>query len=200
MKLIWLQIFFVPKENAYSLCNAEDLSGFSFWQRSTVREHLIFASRISAARCPEGSRLTVSLKEVPFNCHVFRRTNGLTGIAMTDNEYPERVAHSLISKFLNEFEKSVKGNWKSITKDENFTFGKLAEYLKEYSDPEQADKYYAAQKNLDELKDIIHKNIEEVLRRGETITRLMEESEDLGREAKLFHKKAKKYNQCCTWY
>lgn len=200
MKLIWLQIFFVPKENAFSLANAEDLSSFSFWQRSTVREHLIFLSRTSAARCPEGSQLTVALKEVPFNCHMFRRSNGLTGIAVTDNEYPERVAHSLILKFLNEFEKSVKGNWKSVTKDQNFTFEKLREYLKDYSDPEQADKYYAVQKNLDEVKEIVHKNIEEVLRRGETIDGLVKISEDLGNDAKIFYKKAKKYNQCCSWY
>jgi len=131
---------------------------------------------------------------------MFRRSNGLTGIAVTDNEYPERVAHSLILKFLNEFEKSVKGNWKSVTKDQNFTFEKLREYLKDYSDPEQADKYYAVQKNLDEVKEIVHKNIEEVLRRGETIDGLVKISEDLGNDAKIFYKKAKKYNQCCSWY
>ncbi|ETO15362.1 hypothetical protein RFI_22001 [Reticulomyxa filosa] len=94
---------------------------------------------------------------------VFRRTDGLTGIAVADNEYPERVAHSLITKFLAEFEKACKGNWKSAQKDEDFAFGKLEDFLKEYADPEKADKYLSVQKNLDEVKEIMHKNIEEVL-------------------------------------
>jgi len=148
MKLIWLQVFYVPKDDAFSLSNAEDLSSFSMWQRSTVREHLRFASRTSAARCPQGTRITISLKEVPFKCHVFRQTDGVTGIAVADNDYPERVAHSLVTKFLGEFAKAYKGNWKSVEKDEDFSFGKLQDYLKEYADPEKADKYLSVQKKF----------------------------------------------------
>lgn len=41
-------------------------------------------------------------------------------------------------------------------------FEKIGELLKEYQNPEKADKMLKLQKNLDEIKDIMHKNIEEV--------------------------------------
>jgi len=53
---------------------------------------------------------------------------------------------------------------------------------------------------LDDVKEIMHKNIEEVLRRGETLDHLVLKSEDIGEVSKMFHQKAKKNNQCCTWY
>lgn len=44
------------------------------------------------------------------------------------------------------------------------------------------------------------KNIEEVLKRGETLDSLMEKSTDLSATSLQFYKKAKKTNQCCKAY
>ena len=134
----------------------------SYFQRSTVREHLVFASRTTAARCPKGSRITIKLKEVPYQCHCYRRVDGLTGIVVSDNEYQERVAHSLIAKLLKEFENKFANQWNKVKSDTDMDFAQIGTLLKEYQNPEKADKMLKLQKNLDEIKDIMHKNIEEV--------------------------------------
>jgi len=201
MKLIWLQIYSASDKESYSLVLSEDLSAFGYFQRSTVREHLVFASRTSCTRCPQGTRITIALKEVPYKCHCYRKINGLAGIVISDNEYPDRVAHSLVSRVLSEFEKKFQNDtWNKVEKDENFDFPKNAELLQEYQDPKEADKYMKIQQNLDDIKEIMHKNLEEILRRGETLDTLLQKSTDIGEVSKMFHQKAKKNNQCCQWY
>ena len=46
----------------------------------------------------------------------------------------------------------------------------------------------------------MHKNIEEVLNRGETLDALMDKSEDLSATSLTFYKQSKKQNQCCKAY
>jgi len=142
--------------------------------------------------------ITISLKEVPFKCHVFRRVDGLCGVCMADNEYNEGAAHRLISKCLTEFDKVYTNKWK-VNKDTILAFDKLNDYLKEYQDPKQADNLLKVQQHLDDIKDIMHKNLEEILKRGETLDNLLQKSEDIGEVSKMFHSKAKKTNQCCQW-
>ena len=123
----------------------------------------MFAGRTTAARCPKGSRITIKLKEVPVQCHCYRRVDGLTGIAVSSNEYEERVAHSLITKLISEFEKKYGNQWNRVKADtQNMPFDTINELLKQYQNPEEADKMLKLQKNLDEIKGIMHKNIEEV--------------------------------------
>ena len=42
--------------------------------------------------------------KVPYILHVYRRVDGLTGIAITDQAYPERVAQTLVTKLTSGFE------------------------------------------------------------------------------------------------
>eukprot|EP00484_Ammonia_sp_Unknown_P014803 CAMPEP_0197072902 /NCGR_PEP_ID=MMETSP1384-20130603/210331_1 /TAXON_ID=29189 /ORGANISM="Ammonia sp." /LENGTH=208 /DNA_ID=CAMNT_0042511723 /DNA_START=93 /DNA_END=719 /DNA_ORIENTATION=+ len=199
-KLIWLQVMAATDKKAYSLCTAEDLSSFGYFQRSSVREHLVFASRTSAERCPKGSRVTISLKEVPYILHVYRRVDGLCGIAITDQAYSERVAQTLVTKLTAGFEKQFGNNWKKVAQDEVFNYPQINQLLQEYVNPNQADKMMAVQQNLDEIKQIMHKNIEDILERGETLDNLLQKSDDIGEVSKMFHSKAKKNNQCCQLY
>lgn len=54
--------------------------------------------------------------------------------------------------------------------------------------------------NLDEITDVMHRNIEQVLKRGEDLDKLMDKSTDLSATSVTFYKKAKKQNQCCKAY
>jgi synaptobrevin family protein YKT6 len=198
-KLIWLQIFACNSQKAYSVSTAEDLSSFGYFQRSTVREHLMFASRTSAERCQMGSRVTIALKEVPVSCHVLRKSDGLCAVAMTDQQYSDRVAHSMLTKLLFTFEKQFGNIWKKVASDQTFIFHSIQKLLTEYSNPRKADKMLAVQQNLDEITEIMHKNIEDILQRGETLDTLLQKSDDIGQVSKMFHSKAKKNNQCCQW-
>eukprot|EP00483_Globobulimina_turgida_P000626 UN00626 len=199
-KLIWLQVMSAKDKKAYSLVTAEDLYSFGYFQRGSVREHLVFASRTSAERCQKGSRVTISLKEVPYILHVYRRVDGLCGIAITDQAYSDRVAQTLVTKLTSGFEKKFGNNWKKVNNDEKMSYPQISALLLEYANPNKADKMLAVQQNLDQIKQIMHKNIEDILERGETLDNLLQKSDDIGEVSKMFHSKAKKNNQCCQLY
>ena len=56
-----------------------------------------------------------------------------------------------------------------------------------------------AEKELFEVKEIMHQNLNDVLKRGENLDQLMAKSKDLSAVSVDFYKKAKKQNQkCCS--
>jgi len=87
--------------------------------------------------------------------------------------------------------------WKRIDTDQEGLQAWLQSILNEFQDPKTADKLLKIQDTLDDIKEIMHKNIEEVLKRGETIDGLVAKSQDLSESSKIFYKQAKKQNQCC---
>lgn len=180
----------------HCLASAADLSSFNFFQRRTIGEHLRFASRTVAQRTAVGSRQTVTMNDNPFNCHAYVRHDGLTGVCVTDKEYTERVAFSFINKILGDFEKAAK-NWTEIEEDQNTEPKFLMDELVKFQDPGEADKISKITKELDEIKDVMHNNIEAVLKRGENLDSLMDKSEDLSATSVVFYKKAKAQNACC---
>lgn len=66
------------------------------------------------------------------------------------------------------------------------------EYLSRYQDPENADTIMRVQAELDETKIILHKTIESVLERGEKLDNLVERSDALSSQSRMFFKQAKK--------
>lgn len=182
--------------NPIVLDTAEDLSSFNFFQRRTVREHLQFASRTFAKRTEEGKRLSVNLEEIPFLVHVHHRFGGLTCTAVTDETYPERVIFTMMSQILRDFNEEWP-DWSAQTTDTDVKTGALQRAFGKYQNPEEADKVMKIQRNLDDVKDVMHKNIEDVLERGENLDELMVKSEDLSTVSYKFYKTAKNANSCC---
>jgi len=184
----------------YCLCAVSDLSGFNYFTRNTVAEHLRFASRTVVQRTTPGTRQTVGLKDNPFLCHTYVRADGLSGVLVADKDYPLRVAFSLLSKTMTDYEGKVGNKWKDVTKDLEQEPVFMVADLAKYQNPTEADKLSKVQKSLDEVKDIMQRNIEEVLKRGETLESLMDKSADLSTVSVQFYNKAKKTNQCCSAY
>ena len=60
------------------------------------------------------------------------------------------------------------------------------------------DKIDKIHKQLDDVKEIMHRNIEDVLNRGEKIDNLMIKADHLSQSSKTFYIGAKKLNRCCT--
>ncbi len=60
------------------------------------------------------------------------------------------------------------------------------------------DKIDKIHKQLDDVKEIMHRNIEDVLNRGEKIDNLMIKADHLSQSSKTFYVGAKKLNRCCT--
>lgn len=107
-----------------------------------------------------------------------------------------RVSYDLASKLVSQYQNHNR-QWSAASEDSSDEPEFMTKMLTEYQDPKTADKIMLIQKNLDDLKDIMHKNINDVLKRGESLESLMERSEDLSQASIHFYKKAKATNSCC---
>jgi synaptobrevin family protein YKT6 len=178
------------------LAAVTDLSSFNYFTRGSVLEHLNFASRTVIQRTKAGTRQTVGLTENPFLVHTYVRYDGLAGIVVTQKDYQVRVAYSLINKVMTDYEAAyTPAAWKKANADVVLEPESMKRDILLYQNPAEADKLTMIQRNLDDIKDIMHKNIEEVLNRGETLDALMDKSEDLSATSLTFYKQAKKVSQ-----
>ncbi|XP_052772688.1 synaptobrevin homolog YKT6-like [Mya arenaria] len=197
MKLYALSVLYkVGDSKATRLVSAHELAGFSFFQRSSVKEFMNFSSKIIVERTMTASRSSV--KEQEYICHVYVNSNNVGAVVIADHEYPQRVAHTLLNKVIEEFEAKVdKKHW-SIAKEDEIKFPELEQMLQKYQNPREADAMTKINADLDETKIILHNTIEAVLERGEKIDDLVEKSEGLSLQSKTFYKTARKTNSCCV--
>ncbi|KAL6943096.1 palmitoyltransferase [Hanseniaspora osmophila] len=192
-----------PEDSSTSieLCSSKDLSQFGFFERSSVSQFMTFFSDTVASRTGPGVRQSIEEGE-NYVGHVYTRTENITGVIITDKEYPVRPAYTLLNKVLEEFLVAVP-DWQTIndnTNDKaiNFNNTTIQMYLSKYQDPSQADSIMKVQHELDETKIVLHKTIESVLQRGEKLDNLVDKSHDLTASSKMFYKQAKKTNSCCV--
>mmetsp|Transcript_22973 Transcript_22973/g.37300 ORF Transcript_22973/g.37300 Transcript_22973/m.37300 type:complete len:202 (-) Transcript_22973:340-945(-) len=175
---------------------ATELSSFGFFQRPTVKEMISFLTKTFIKRTEPGQRQSITHEGYVVHCYV--RSDGLGGTVTTDGEYPARVAFVLLGQILDEFATAVGDSWKSCTVPESIAFPPLEDYLQKYQNPAEADKITKIQKDLDETTQILHKTIDSVLERGVKLDNLVERSNDLSAQSKMFYKQAKKTNSCCV--
>jgi synaptobrevin family protein YKT6 len=168
---------------------------FHFLQQ-TVKDMMAFLTKTFIKRTERGQRQSITHEGYVVHCYV--RSDGLGGSVITDADYPARVAFVLLGQILEEFSASVGDSWKSCTEPESMAFPPLEEYLQKYQDPSSADKITKIQKDLDETTQILHKTIDNVLARGEKLDDLVDRSNDLSAQSKMFYKQAKKTNSCCV--
>ncbi|PRD28949.1 UNVERIFIED_CONTAM: Synaptobrevin-like protein YKT6 [Trichonephila clavipes] len=134
---------------------------------------------------------------IAYMCHVYVRADSLAAALISDQEYPQRVAHTLLNKILEEF--SNKFPPTSWTGEPNsIAFPVLDKYLMDYQNPEQADSITKIHNELDETKIILHNTLQAVLERGEKLDDLVVKSEQLSVQSKAFYKTARKTNSCCV--
>ncbi|KAH7645321.1 YKT6 v-SNARE homolog [Dermatophagoides farinae] len=188
------------RENNSIIClrHASDLSTFGFFQRNSVGEFMRFTAKMIVERCELATRS--SLQQQEYLCHCYIRSDRLAGIVISDNEYPNRVAHTLLSKILEEFTQSVPSiRWPTMQEGQA-PYTKLDQYLARFQNPKEADAMTKLQTEIDETKIILHDAITGILERGEKLDNLVEKSEELSTQSKLFYKTARKTNQCCQYY
>lgn len=131
-------------------------------------------------------------------------------MVICDHEYPVRPAFSLLTKLLDDFTAKVPQS--SFGNPSAIDFPEATTYLQKYQDPRQADAIMKVQQELDETKIVLvrvclefrhpswlltpprqqHKTIESVLQRGEKINDLVDRSQALSAQSKMFYKTAKK--------
>ncbi|RPD52527.1 snare protein YKT6 [Lentinus tigrinus ALCF2SS1-7] len=197
MKIFSLAVVLTPPNgSAVILTSASDLSSFSFYQRGSVAEFMSFFTTTVSERTPQGQRQ--SIQENSYVAHVYNRGGAeqLAAVMIADQEYPVRPAFSLLTKLLDDF--IAKVPQASFKTPQAISFPEVNMYIQKYQDPRQADAIMKVQQELDETKIILHKTIESVLQRGEKINDLVDRSNELSAQSKMFYKTAKKQNSCCV--
>ena len=179
-----------------------DVAEFNYFQRSSVRQFLTTFTRIFVKRTTLGKRLAV--EHEGHVVHTWTLTNGLSGCVVCDQEYPSRVAFSLIRKMLDEFMQTYPDGsgssapaWAALGENA-VQLESLNKMIVSYQDPKQVDKLSKIQQELNETTDIMHQTIDKVLERGVKLDDLVDRSADLSSQSKMFYKTAKKHNSCCT--
>lgn len=198
MKIYYIGILRSSGDKALELTSARDLSQFSFFERNGVSQFMTFFAETVSQRTQPGQRQSV--EEGNYIGHTYTRSEGISGIIITDKDYPVRPAYTLINKILEEYlSLHPKSDWENIDKaNETLQYGQLEAYLKKYQDPTQADSIMKVQQELDDTKVVLHKTIEGVLQRGEKLDSLVDKSEALSSSSRMFYKQTKKTNSCCV--
>ena len=81
------------------------------------------------------------------------------------------------------------------------TWKKMQEWIKKYQDPKEVDKMQKLKSELNEVEQICHKNMDDLLKRGEDLDQLMKKSKDVSDLSLDFYKNARKANKrCCSLY
>ena len=153
-------------------------------------------SKTVAERTKPGNRSDIEEKDYTF--HVYSRSEGIAGVLISDANYPALVAHQVLSKVLDEF---LTKNPRSTFSSPGVTtvpFPELKTYLQKFQDPAQADSLMRVQRELDETKIVLHKTIESVLERGEKIDSLVEKSEGLSSQSKMFYGQVCQFHSACA--
>ncbi|CAL1682918.1 unnamed protein product [Lasius platythorax] len=196
VKLYALTVLYKSPTSATTLKAAYDVESFSFFQRNSIKEFMCFVSKTIVERTQTCARQSV--KEGEYMCHVYVRADNLAAVLISDHEYPRRVAHTLITKVMDEFAvKNPPSTWPAL-KEATADFPQINTYLAKYQNPVEADALTKMQNDLDETKIILHNTLEAVLQRGEKLDDLVSKSEGLSVQSKAFYKTARKTNSCCS--
>ncbi|CEP09043.1 hypothetical protein [Parasitella parasitica] len=194
MKLYSILVLRIDDSKARVLASKFDLSSFAFFNRGSCKEFMEFSAITVAERTSAGQRQSVEIENIVG--HVYRNQPGIAGAIISDKEYSEDVAFSLLHKILDEF--LVKFPADVWRKADTLDYPELQGYLQKYQNPQEHDPIMKVQKELDETTEILHKTIESVLQRGEKLDSLVDRSEALSSQSKMFYKTAKKTNSCCV--
>ena len=142
-------------------------------------------SKTVAERTKPGQRQDVEEQDKTF--HAYARTEGICGIIISDKDYPALVAHQVLSKCVDEFLTQHPRSSFTGSTPQPLPYPQLKEYIVKYQDPHAADSIMKIQRELDETKIVLHKTIESVLERGEKIDTLVEKSNDLSSQSRMFY-------------
>ena len=133
------------------LKSATELTSFGFFQRGSVEEFMKFTAKIITERTSIGTRSSV--REQEYIAHVYVRSNNLSALLISDQEYNKRIAQSLLNKVLDEFAKAVQSNqWDTI--QEGFVFITF-EFDQHFNQHTFFQKLQFRAANYEELKELL---------------------------------------------
>lgn len=177
MKIISVYVADSQHNNKYYI-KEYYLDSYYFFQRSSIQEFCEFTFELICKRIEPNKSIVIN--EGDYKIYVKSIGSLIYGI-ITDYDYPDKVSFRIIEHltYLHVNKKLV-----------------ASEFIKLYQNPDN-DKFYKINKDLDATKDIVYNVIDDLLVRGEKLDDMIEKSNRLSEQTKLFYKEAKKTNSCC---
>ena len=120
-----------------------------------------FNSRTIAGRIPKGSKASITLENDVGKCHCWVTQDGIAATALTDNEYDERAAYTLLNKLIMDFREEFAGKdflkpTTTLTADQPVKYAALELFLRDWQNPTEADKLLKIEKELQDVQNIVH--------------------------------------------
>lgn len=165
-------------------CSVKDLKNVGYFQKSNVIEFIDFFGKTIIERIDP--TIDECIKNEKYKCHAYINENNVGCIVVTDDEYPSKTAFKLTRVTLEEFTNN-KIKMESLLKD----------LLTKYQKLQNVDHIQSLNKELDNTKQILYKNFESLMKRGEQLDDLIKKSSELSTSSKMFYIKTKKMNSCC---
>eukprot|EP00427_Karlodinium_veneficum_P018612 CAMPEP_0169130658 /NCGR_PEP_ID=MMETSP1015-20121227/37819_1 /TAXON_ID=342587 /ORGANISM="Karlodinium micrum, Strain CCMP2283" /LENGTH=195 /DNA_ID=CAMNT_0009194843 /DNA_START=94 /DNA_END=681 /DNA_ORIENTATION=- len=188
------------EDGSVELLNCYELGFLNFFQRGTVKEHIKFHSRLVMNRTPKGQKRSIDMDQNLGKCYSFVHPEGIGACVLVDNEYPMRVAFTLVNEAIKTFLANNSGKWENVTADTSIPSPEIETMFAKFQNPAEADKLTKIEKDLDEVKGVVMQSMDDLLKRGESLDALMSKSKDLSNTSVQFYRTAKKNNQCCKMY
>lgn len=183
---------------------AIDVSSFSWFSRSHISEGLVYAGELVRDRTKSGHYLCVPHRltdSYNFMCYTGKSLNGHIAVSViTDGEYPTLAGFAVTRKLMLWGTTSLNLSSSSSSSSSSSLQNEIDFLLKRIQNPLEVDKLSAVQQQLDETKEAMMENIEQILLRGEKLDDLITKTRALSHSSKEFYKFAKKQNQCCKLY
>jgi len=200
MRILSIHIFTLHNSEPIIISSAFELSFVSIFQRGTLKEFLNFHSRLVIGRLQPEQNLEVQLEKGI--CYAVTNSDKFGATLICDEEYPKRVAIDLLLKLLEKVMTFIYQNKIDVSKfnkDTNIKFNELDKTIQDAQNPEKIDNIVKIKSQLNEVQDIMKKNLDELLKREENLDNLMAKSKDLSSTSVNFYKQAKKTNSCCNF-
>jgi synaptobrevin family protein YKT6 len=163
--------------------SAQKLDSLNYFQRAPALEFMKMISVTISERQEVGSRTTIDKESYSF--HTFRRSEGFSTVAICDREYDKLVAHRLIAKIADDFLAGRDQSWK--TENVRCSMPELEDLITQFQDP-NADTLKQLQVQIDLTKIELLAAIESLMKRGESLDKLVADSEALSSSSKMFYK------------
>ncbi|PWN44766.1 snare-like protein [Ceraceosorus guamensis] len=162
-----------------------------------AHERFLTAADTILARIPASSesngggaqRLTYTYESWLFH---YLSQDGLTFLCCADHESGRRLPFALLSEVQKEFLATFDAPLLDSPAPSDFNpfDSKLTQLLKRFNDAPDSDPVKAAQAELAGVKDIMTKNIEQILNRGETLEFLMNRTDNAAQHSMAFRRRA----------
>ena len=200
MKILSIHVFSLYQDRPIILSSAFSLSFISIFNRGTMKEFLNFHSRLVIERLSQDTNAQVQLEKGI--CYAIRNSDKIGVTMICDEEYPKRVAIDFLLKIIDDFkifimEKKIDLNL--YIKDTDIKYEYIKNEIEGWQNPATKDNLMKLQEELNDVVDIMRKNLDELLKREENLESLIIKSNELSDTSKNFYIYAKKTNRCCNF-